>query len=502
MNSPSAPPRIVIAGTHSGTGKTTITIGIIVILKRRGLRVQPFKVGPDYIDPGFHTLACGIPGRNLDSVMMGERGVRETFERAACKADISIIEGVMGLYDGFSGNDELGSTAQIAKIVDASVILCLDVRAMARSAAALALGYVRFDPTTPIRGFILNNVGSENHYKLVKDAVEHHTGVPVMGGLPKNPEITLPERHLGLVPAWERDTLPESTLGLAELIEAHIDIEKILAQAERAGEGALTTNEFGPEGECGARIDFSSRPESSRPNTEPRQTDDPDIFPNSACFSNTEAVRIGYALDDAFHFYYQDNLDIFRHMGAELFPFKPTTDEHLPEGVDGLYFGGGYPELCADRLEKNRSMRDEIYRAAEKGLPIYAECGGLMYLMNELLTFDGGSYQMVGVFPGRVVMEKKLTALGYYRGVALADTPIAEKGWSIWGHVFHWSKLENTATDQPFCFRLEKEGKQFVLDGLLRNNVVAGYFHIHFAGNLRWAERFLALCRNSRQRMV
>lgn len=498
-------PRIVIAGTHSGTGKTTMTLGLILALKRKGLRVQPFKVGPDYIDPGFHTLASGIDGRNLDSVMTDESGVRELFVRSARKSDISVIEGVMGLYDGFSGDSEWGSTAHIAKILQAPVILCMDVRAMARSAAALALGYVKFDPATPIRGFVLNNVGSENHYLITKKAVEDNTGTPVVGYLPKREAIVLPERHLGLVPAWERDSLPASSEVLADLIETYIDLDKICAIAGNKSQDLRTDAPDLSPGTAGVDIpDFTTEqsgsvPEASKTKLEAKTAgaEGRRIFTSRIHFSNTGRPRIGYALDDAFHFYYRDNLDILEYIGADLVPFRPTSDPHLPEGLDGLYFGGGYPELSASRLEENRSMREEVRSVAESGLPMYAECGGLMYLVDSLVTFEGDTYKMAGIFEGRVIMEKKLAALGYYRAIVRDDTPIAEKGWTIWGHVFHWSRLEGVPENQSYAFFLEKEGKTPISDGLLSKNVLAGYFHIHFGGDVRWPERFVSFCREN-----
>ena len=482
-------PRLTIAATHSGTGKTTISAGLILALRNRGLTVQPFKVGPDYIDPGFHTLAAGRPGRNLDTVMISEEAVAELFLHAAGgggaaggaagehgsffpPADLSVIEGVMGLYDGFSGGVETGSTAHVAKILQSPVALCIDARAMARSAAAVALGFVRFDPAARICGFILNNIGSPHHFDLVKGIIEETTELPVFGYLPKQKEIALPERHLGLVPAWERDEIPAAGK-LAELIELHIDVERLLEEARKAPElKALNLNAHGTPAPRGGNK----------------------IFIKKSTSSNTERVKIGYALDDAFHFYYRDNLDILEWYGAELVPFSPLRDDRLPEGITGIYLGGGYPELRAEALAGNTAMKESLRKAARSGMPIYAECGGLMYLVEELVTFEGNSYPMAGLFPGKVIMEKKLAALGYYRGTALEDTPIAKKGWSVWGHVFHWSRLEGVAQNQRFGFTLEKPGKETVTDGLLQGNMLAGYFHIHFAGNVEWPKRFIELC--------
>lgn len=462
-------PRIIIAATHSGTGKTTITSGIILSLKKRGFTVQPYKVGPDYIDPGFHTLAAGRTCRNLDTVMMGEEGVTASFRSAAKGADISVIEGVMGLYDGFSGAASgvsrfFGSTAHIAKVLRTPVVLCIDAAAMSASAAAVALGFRQLDPDVPLAGYIFNNIAGARHYELIKKPVEDATGLPVFGYVSKNAEITLPERHLGLVPAWERKGLPESSNALERAVSENIDMEKLVAAAANA-------------------LDLP-----------PDKAGNDNIFQPRKKFSKTARVKIGYALDDAFHFYYRDNLEILEGFGAELLPFSPIRDTELPPGIQGVYLGGGYPELFGRQLEQNTAMRKTFRRAAGGGMPVYAECGGLMYLMERIVDFDGVSYAMAGVFQGAVKMKKKLAALGYYFGKAEEDTIIAQRGDGIWGHVFHWSTLCGLAERQPFAFSLEKPEKERVMDGLMYRNVLAGYFHIHFAGNPAWARRFVETC--------
>ena len=473
-------PRIIIAATHSGTGKTTITSGIILSLRKRGLIVQPYKVGPDYIDPGFHTLAAGRTCRNLDTVMMGEEGVTASFRSASKDADIAVIEGVMGLYDGFSGGGPrtgpasrgaaadvprfFGSTAHIAKVLRAPVVLCIDASAMSSSAAAVALGFQQLDPDVPLAGFILNNIAGARHYEMIKKPVEDATGLSVFGYVPKNAEITLPERHLGLVPAWERKGLFESSKVLERAVSKNIDIEKLVTTARNAYD------------------------------LPPAKAENDNIFQPREKFSKTKRVKIGYALDDAFHFYYRDNLEILASFGAELFPFSPIEDTKLPPGIRGVYIGGGYPEMFGRQLEKNTAMRKTFRQAAAGGLPVYAECGGLMYLMDRIVDFDGSEYEMCGVFTGAVMMEKKLAALGYYFGRAEEDSSIAKRGDGIWGHVFHWSTLRGLAEQQPFAFSLDKPGKRPVRDGLMFKNVLAGYFHIHFAGNPAWAQRFVEKC--------
>ena len=472
-------PRIVIAATHSGAGKTTITLGIILALKKRGYTVQAFKTGPDYIDPGFHTLAAGRPARNLDTVLIPGENIIETYlhgveSRGSESADFAVIEGVMGLYDGFSGGDERGSTAHLSKILDAPILLCIDASAAARSAGAMALGFKQFDRNVRLAGFILNNIGGPSHFAVTRQAIEAATGLPVLGFLPKNRGITLPERHLGLVPAWEREGLPESAGVLVSAVEEHIDVDRVIDIAGKA-----------PALAPGEERGRAAEPPAGRK-----------IFQKAVKKSDTPAVRIGYALDDAFHFYYQNNLDLLSGRGGELVPFSPMRDPELPEGISGVYIGGGYPEIFAEQLQGNRSMRQAIADAAREGLPVYAECGGLMYLMERIITFDGGAFEMAGLFTGQVKMEKKLSALGYYYGRARADSVIARKGWGLWGHLFHWSTLEGVAEDQEYAFSLEKPGREPIADGLRFKNVVAGYFHIHFAGGPHWADRFLENCRN------
>jgi cobyrinic acid a,c-diamide synthase len=455
-------PRLTFAATHSGTGKTTLTMAIILAVKRRGLAVQSFKVGPDYIDPGFHTLAAGRPCRNLDTRMLGPDVVRELFGRSAAKADISLIEGVMGLYDGAGAMDERGSTAHLAKTLVSPVILCIDGSAMARSAAAVALGFTRFDPATPVTGFLFNNLGSKRHYETVKDAVEDATGMPVFGYVKRTRGALLPERHLGLVPAWESRELPRSIEDLSRGIEETVDVDGLI-EAARAAPPLPEPNRS-----------VLPKQDKRRPRT----------------------VRIACARDAAFHFYYQDNLDILEMLGAELVFFSPLRDGTLPEEIDGIYLGGGYPELHAAGLESNGTMRKALLKASREGLPVYAECGGLMYLMEGLITFEGKRHDMVGVFSGAVKMEKKLHALGYYTATALGDSVAAEEGWKIPGHVFHWSSLVELGDDRDFAFRLSAPGKDPVFDGFIHRNTLASYFHIHFASDLRWASRFVETCRS------
>lgn len=485
----SAIPRIVIAATHSGTGKTTITSGLLYALRERGHTVQAFKVGPDYIDPGFHTLASGRACRNLDTLMMTESGVRVSFVRAAVGAEVCVIEGVMGLYDGLSGEEETASTAEVAKLLDAPVLLVIDISAMAGSAGAVALGFVNYDPAVRIAGFILNNAAGESHFDMARKSVEKVTGLPVLGWMGKVADLCLPERHLGLARAHGNPGFPRQIAEAARLMEDRFNLDAILAAAREAAAPAIS--------DPGKTV-VRGKNYAVRDNSFPEPGKNVEI-------QKQVPVRIGYALDDAFYFYYEDNLDILKSFGAELVPFSPLKDETLPRGLKGVYFGGGYPELFAAGLSGNSGMRRSIREAAEKGMPIYGECGGLMYLVERLVDFEGVSFDMVGLFPGTVRMTKKLAALGYYRGRALSDSVIAEKGWQIWGHVFHWSEYDapgkaRRARDTPgsealrSAYSLEAPGKADTLDGLVKWNAVAGYFHMHFAGNPEFAKRFVGKC--------
>jgi cobyrinic acid a,c-diamide synthase len=344
-------PRIIIAGAYSGTGKTTVSTALMGILKNRGLHVQAFKVGPDYIDPSYHTLITGKPCRNLDAWMVSLDGLIEIFERGTRNADVAVIEGVMGLYDGFSGLDETGSTSQIAKLLRCPVILVIDVHDMARTAAPLVLGYKNFDQNVHLAGIILNRVGNSTHAKWCKEAIETVTGVPVVGALSINKAIAMPERHLGLIPTLERKMMDSFFSKLENFVQANVDVDKIIEIAKSAGE----------------------LPEAANM-----------IYPAK---NYAKKVTIGVALDEAFNFYYQDNIDLLEAYGARVKFFSPIHDRSLPTDVDGLYLGGGFPEMLPKELEANKNMRRIVKESAESGMPIYAECGGLMYLTESITDF-------------------------------------------------------------------------------------------------------------------
>ncbi|MBA2450688.1 MAG: cobyrinate a,c-diamide synthase, partial [Chloroflexi bacterium] len=397
---------LVIAGTASGVGKTTVATGLIAALARRGLKVQPFKVGPDYIDPSYHARAAGRPSRNLDSWMLGPDVLRELFARAAGGCDVAVVEGVMGLYDGKSGGGEIGSTAHVAKLIGAPVVLVVDAAKSARSAAAVALGFRALDPELDLAGVILNNVASPGHYAAAAEPIEREAGLPVLGQLRRDSSCHLDERYLGLVPTAEGG-LDDDRLGrLASLVADGVDVPRLLELASRA-----------------------------HPYPEPALG----LFPSQRLPRN---VRIAVARDAAFNFYYQDNLDLLEAWGAELLSFSPLRDARLPADASAVYIGGGFPELFAPDLARNASLLADLRRSADEGMPIYAECGGLMYLADGLTDQTGRRHQMVGVLPGWSTLEGGRITLGYHEVAARRDSILLDKGDQVRGHEFHWSRSE------------------------------------------------------------
>lgn len=451
-------PRLVIAGTHSGVGKTTVTLAILAALKARSRQVQPFKVGPDFIDPGHHSAVTGRSSRNLDGWMLGEAVNRDIFTGAAADVDLSIIEGMMGLFDGSSPVNEIGSTAELAKQLDAPVLLVVDGSAMARSVAAMVSGYAKFDPGLRVAGVLFNRVGSDGHYALLKDAVEQETDVMVVGYLRPDPAVTISDRHLGLVTAMEQGT-GELYSRLAKAAEETIDLDRIEALARSCRELPETT---------------------SRP----------------AVMTQGARVRIGVAQDLAFCFYYPDNLELLEAAGAELVKFSPLNDQVLPD-VDMLYLGGGYPELHGATLAGNIAMRTAIRTFAERGGTIYAECGGMMYLMQAIRDFAGALHEMVGLFPAEAVMSKTDLTLGY-RTVELSHGCILGAPGSIGrGHEFHYSTLVPKGRLDYACALHDVRGESKGSDGLVAGNVLALYTHLHFASQPQMANALVASARQT-----
>ena len=450
-------PRIIFAATQSGSGKTTITLGVLLALRKMGLRVQPFKAGPDYLDPLQHSAVCARISRNLDSWLMPPGAILELFTRNAKGANISVIEGVMGLYDGFR-DTEYGSTAHLAKILGAPVILVLNAASFSRSAAAIVLGCKEFDKKVNLSGVILNNIGSPNHYHFTKSAIEKKTKIPVLGFLPKDAGIKLPERHLGLVPAQEKRPNEGLYDKLRALVEKNIDLRRILRISRKSLGLRQDKTAYAPRG-CGK-----------------------------------VRVNIAIAKDKAFNFYYQDNLDILEVLGARLVEFSPLKDKSLPPGIDAMYIGGGYPELFSAQLSANRRMREVVSGYAKKGLPIYAECGGLMYLVKNIISFEGKSFPMAGVFNCAAVMADKRQALGYIEIEVKKDNILSRKGDKIRAHTFHWSYLKNLSKDIRFAYKVTKGKDRVYEDGLIKDNVLASYAHLHFASHINFAKNFIKSC--------
>lgn len=451
-------PRLMLAGTSSRVGKTTLTIGLISELKRQGLKVQAFKAGPDYIDPSYHALASGSSCRNLDSWMLSKDRVLELFERQARLVDISVIEGAMGLYDGF-GASERGSSAHLAKILGCPVILIVDARSLSRSAAAVALGYKEFDSGVDLRGVILNNIGSQRHYRSIKLAVQKHTGLPVLGFLPREKALLLPERHLGLVPAAERKPLAIFFRKARELVAGNLEVNRLIAISRSAP----------PLPDFKRRL-FNHAPEHKK-------------------------INIAVAKDRCFNFYYQDNLDILRHNGANLIEFSPLKDKALPESACGVYIGGGFPELFAAQLARNSSLKKDILIRAKKGMPVYAECAGLMYLMKAIIGPQGKALPMVGIFGSSVKMNDRLAAMGYVGIEAVRENILSGKGAKTRAHVFHWSYIDSSGGRNYFAYKVKKDGKKPFRDGFIKWNVLASYAHLHFGANPGLAKNFINRCR-------
>ncbi len=437
---------LVVAGSHSGVGKTTITLGVIAALRRRDQVVQPFKVGPDFIDPGHLTAACGRPARTLDTWMLSDEAVLNTFRRAAADADTCIIEGVMGLFDGRSAEEMRGSTAHTAKLLDAPVLLVVDASRTAASIAAVVKGYAELDPALRVAGVLCNRVAGARHYQQLQAAIRKYTRVQPVGWLPRDAEWQIPERHLGLV---TQDDLVCAASGpnleqLADTIEATIDVNLLLqlSQVNVPGKPSL--------------------PEAIHPCSKP--------------------VRIGVARDVAFCFYYQDNLDLLEAAGAEVVGFSPLNDACLPEMLDAVYLGGGYPELHADRLAANHSMMSNLRRFHRAGGLIYAECGGLMYCARELVDLDGRTFPMLDLLPARTVMQKRRAALGYVTWRATAETLLGGPGTEVRGHEYHYSRLEPLGPLHPAAM-LKRDGEEPRADGFVEGSLLAGYAHLHFGSN-------------------
>ena len=449
---------VVIAGTHSGVGKTAVALGIMAAARRRGYRVRPFKVGPDFIDPGHHGAVAGAPSRNLDGWMLTRAYNRATFLRHAglTEGDFAVVEGAMGLFDGLDGRGPAASTAEMARWLGLPVVLVVDASAMARSVAALVQGFKRFDKRLNVAGVVLNRVGGPGHLRYLADALEGMGGLRLLGGLPASEALAIPERHLGLATVDDYRLGPRRVAAIASLVEDRLDLGALLEIADvRPPQGSASS---GP----GRRLRSSARGE----------------------------VRLGVARDEAFCFYYADNLDLLEASGADLVFFSPIRDRRLPEGVRGLYFGGGYPELWAAQLSANGAMLKAVRRFVEGGGLVYAECGGLMYLSRGVRAAGRRFFPMVGVYPVVARMLPALRALGYVEAEVAAPPPLGFRG-RVRGHEFHYSEMERAGGLPARCelvYRLrESRGEAVRREGYLYKRALASYVHFHFGSNPAFA---------------
>ncbi len=440
---------VVIAGERSGVGKTTVTLALLSFLCRLGKRVQSFKVGPDYIDPMFHQHVTGRFCRNLDPVLTSVDYIKQCFTRHTQQVDYALVEGVMGLFDGAS-SDFFASTAHVALSLNLPVVLVIDCSRLSGSVAAIAHGYRSLDPRLQIAGVVLNRVGSDRHLQLLQDALEP-LKLPIVGVLRRQDDITIPDRHLGLVPTNEISQLDSVIDRLATIGETCFDWEKLLP---------LLKSQYSP------------------------------VSPISI---TPPKVRIAIARDRAFNFYYQDNLDILAQLGAELVFWSPLNDSALPDNVRGLYFGGGFPEVFAAQLAENRPILESIRQAIVAKMPTYAECGGLMYLCQGIVDFEKTSHNMVGVIPATAIMGKRLT-LGYRHATALQATPLVTPGLVVWGHEFHRSSLSVEPLEPLFRARGYDAVSPVIAEGWRSPSLHASYIHTHFGNNLDLPRRFIERC--------
>ncbi|MBF0376750.1 MAG: cobyrinate a,c-diamide synthase [Desulfamplus sp.] len=520
----------VIAGTGSGSGKTTITLGILAYLSKLGYKVAPFKVGPDFIDPGHHTALTGKISRNLDSWMLSKSVNEKIFAKGCLGAnfdkesvakadfnktdfgrvseivDIAVVEGVMGLFDGYSGSSEAGSTAQMAKWLKLPVVLVVDAKSMARSAAAIVQGFENFDPEIEFAGVIFSKTGSQRHYDYLKEAIEGNCRMKCLGHIPRNPEITMPERHLGLVTSDEYKLSSDVIGKLVEIVDKNTSIREMVETLPQYNISKLS-----------CLINLDSYQENSNENINSIQTSD-----NFQLIVSPQNIktRIAVARDKAFCFYYQENIEALKRYGAEIVQFSPIDSPSLPPDIHGIYLGGGYPEIFAQQLSDNKSLIKEIKEKSLQGMPIYGECGGFMYLCKDITVLDEPAtkehgekkiqatdiniesltsidkirkkYPMAGCFPFSAVMSKKMRSLGYRQITLKQDTIIGKKGDILRGHEFHYSSLEsdniNLCGEHNGCVSqlmkvydtTARDGQELSLNGYQVNNTLGSYLHLHF----------------------
>ncbi|GLI34058.1 cobyrinate a,c-diamide synthase [Desulforhabdus amnigena] len=462
----------VVAGTQSGCGKTTLTLALLAAYKARGLKVQPFKVGPDFIDPGFHTRMAGLESRNLDGWMLTRDYNLTLFHDCLSRADLGVVEGVMGLFDGYDGKTESGSTAEMAKWLGIPVVLVVDARSMARSAAALIYGFSRFDPDLQLAGVIFNRVGGPGHLEYLREAMSANLPeIPVLGGIPRDEFIRMPERHLGLVTADESPLDPQHKDKLIDLVERYVDLDLLLERAECFHE--QTPGQ-------GGRGDAPWKKESSR--------------------IVSPSPLIAVARDAAFCFYYPDNFELLERAGAGLHFFSPLAGETFPEETSGLYLGGGYPELFAENISGQKVFLESVRKRAAQGMPIYAECGGLMVLGRFIVTLEGDKYPMAGILPFGTRMLNRRKALGYTEVVLRESCLLGEAGSILRGHEFHYSEIVDdgvgsTAELHRVYDLHHRKYAEVRQEGYRVGSILASYIHLHWGSAPGAPAAFVKYCR-------
>jgi len=453
-------PTVVIAAPQGRSGKTTVSIGLCAALARRGLKVQPFKKGPDYIDPSWLAAATGRSWRSLDTFLLPEDTLLASYGRACRDADFALVEGAMGLYDA-PDEEGKGSTARLARLLHAPVILVINTARMTRSVAAMVSGYRHFEPDTNVAGVILNSVSGSRHESKLRAAVERHCGIPVLGSIPRDESLGIPQRHLGIVPRGE---VRESAAVIDQIsvrLEGRLDLDAILAVARQA---------------TGPAAALADRPERAAP-----------------------TVRIGVLSDRVFTFYYPENLEALAEAGAELVPVDSLLDQRLPD-VDGLFIGGGFPELFLEELEANTGLRQDIARAIEEGLPVYAECAGLMYLCSRI-RWRSREHEMVGVIPGEVEIHERPQGHGYVAVDVVGDNPFFPRGQTLRGHEFHYSRLA-PPKGLTYAYAVRRgRGMDGEVDGIVYKNTFAAYTHLHALGTPQWARAFVSVAARERRRL-
>ncbi|MBU0594375.1 MAG: cobyrinate a,c-diamide synthase [Gammaproteobacteria bacterium] len=460
-------PRLLISAAHKSSGKTTVSIGLCSALTQRGLKIQPFKKGPDYIDPMWLGAASGRSCRNLDFYLMGRDEIIASVQQHAAGADLSLIEGNKGLYDGLD-LDGSNSNAALAELLHAPVVLVIDARGMTRGIAPLILGYQAFDRNIRIAGVILNNLGGARHEGKLRAVIEHYTDVSVLGAVHHDPRLQITERHLGLMPSNESTEALQHILQIGQVVGSQVDLDTLI----RIANSATTEDPVAIMPEATTNIVLNKPP----------------------------TLRIGVARDQAFGFYYEDDLQAMRAEGAEIVIVDTLSDAKLPGQLDGLFIGGGFPELFMDQLEQNSSLRQDIHDAIESGLPTYAECGGLMYLARSL-SWQGKTRKMAGVIPGDVVMHGKPVGRGYVRvrSTGQCPWPGEESGKELLAHEFHYSSLENLESGLKYAFDVKRghgiDGKR---DGIVYKNLLACYTHFRSLHGYNWAKRFMEFVRQEK----